>query len=67
MLDNLDGSDVVVSTTGMTSREVFAYRERRADGHGRDFLTVGSMGHCSQIALGVALGQPRAPGLLPRR
>ena len=56
VLGRLDASDVVVSTTGMTSREVYAYREDRAEGHGRDFLTVGSMGHCSQIALGVALG-----------
>lgn len=48
----------VVSTTGMTSREVFAFRERRGDGHARDFLTVGSMGHCSQIALGIAKARP---------
>ena len=42
----------------MTSREVFEYRERRRCGHGRDFLTVGGMGHASQIALGIALQRP---------
>ncbi len=47
----------VVSTTGMISRELFEYRESRREGHQRDFLTVGSMGHASQIALGIALEQ----------
>jgi phosphonopyruvate decarboxylase len=42
----------------MASREVFEYRQRRGQRHDRDFLTVGSMGHASQIALGLALHQP---------
>lgn len=46
---------VVVSTTGMISRELFEIREARGEGHERDFLTVGSMGFASQIALGIAL------------
>ena len=46
--------DIVVSTTGMASRELFEYREAREDGHARDFLVVGGMGHASQIALGIA-------------
>lgn len=54
ILDELAEDQVVVSTTGMISREVFEQRELRGEGHERDFLTVGSMGHCSQIALGVA-------------
>ena len=48
-------SDVFVSTTGMASRELYEIRERAGMGHSRDFLTVGSMGHASQIALGIAL------------
>jgi phosphonopyruvate decarboxylase len=55
---SLDNEDIVVSTTGMISRELFEYRESANDGHGRDFLTVGSMGHASQIALGIALHKP---------
>jgi phosphonopyruvate decarboxylase len=47
--------DVIVSTTGMISRELFEYRKAMNQGHERDFLTVGSMGHASQIALGIAL------------
>jgi phosphonopyruvate decarboxylase len=58
IVDRLGESDVVVSTTGMISRELYELRERRNQGHHRDFLTVGSMGHCSQIALGVALRKP---------
>lgn len=50
--------EVVVSTTGMISRELFEYREAAGEGHSHDFLTVGSMGHASQIALGIALQQP---------
>ena len=46
---------VVVSTTGMISRELFEYREIASQTHQQDFLTVGSMGHASQIALGIAL------------
>ena len=49
---------VVVSTTGMISRELFEYRAANHQGHGKDFLTVGSMGHASHIALGIALQQP---------
>ncbi len=45
---------VIVSTTGKTSRELFEVREARGEGHGKDFLTVGSMGHASSIALGIA-------------
>lgn len=55
---SLGDRDVVVSTTGMISRELFEYRESVSEGHARDFLTVGSMGHASQIALGIALQQP---------
>lgn len=51
----LDEKDVIVSTTGMISRELFEYRTAINQGHERDFLTVGSMGHASQIALGIAL------------
>jgi phosphonopyruvate decarboxylase len=49
---------VVVSTTGMISREVYETRERLGQGHSRDFLTVGSMGHASMIAMGIAKAQP---------
>ncbi len=52
---SLGPKDVIVSTTGMISRELFEYRAAKGQGHERDFLTVGSMGHASQIALGIAL------------
>lgn len=54
----LDAQDVIVSTTGMISRELFEYRTSQGESHERDFLTVGSMGHASQIALGIALEKP---------
>lgn len=49
------GADPIVSTTGKASRELFELREANGQGHGFDFLTVGSMGHSSSIALGIAL------------
>jgi phosphonopyruvate decarboxylase len=49
---------VVVCTTGMPSRELFEFRANNDHGHHRDFLTVGGMGHASQIALGLCKAQP---------
>ena len=53
----LGEKDCIVSTTGMISRELFEYRAAMNQGHERDFLTVGSMGHASQIALGIAMAK----------
>lgn len=58
VVDKLREEDIVVSTTGMISRELFEYREAKGQDHAHDFLTVGSMGHASQIALGIALQKP---------
>lgn len=55
VIDSLNATDIVVSTTGKLSRELFEYRDVKNQGHERDFLTVGSMGHSSAIALGIAL------------
>ena len=52
---NYVNDDFIVSTTGKASREVFEARESRNEGHGRDFLTVGGMGHASQIACGISM------------
>lgn len=58
VVKNIPADSVIVSTTGMISRELFEIRERSGHGHEHDFLTVGSMGHASQIALGIALEKP---------
>ena len=52
------GEGFIVSTTGKASRELFEVREALGQGHERDFLTVGSMGHASSIALGIAVQKP---------
>jgi len=57
--DLMPSDAVSVCTTGMPSRELFEYREKSNGGHYRDFLTVGGMGHASQISLGLALGQSK--------
>jgi len=50
---------IIVSTTGMISRELYELRDKAGTGHARDFLTVGSMGHASSIALSIALQKPQ--------
>ena len=54
----VSGEDPIVSTTGKASRELFETRVTNGQSHKYDFLTVGSMGHSSSIALGVALNKP---------
>lgn len=57
VLDVIDVADLVVSTTGKASRELYELRKTRSEQQG-DFLTVGGMGHTASIALGVAKGAP---------
>lgn len=54
----ITGEDPIISTTGKASRELFEARVANEQSHKYDFLTVGSMGHSSSIALGVALNKP---------
>lgn len=49
------GDDPIVATTGKAGRELYEVRQALGQDHSRDFLTVGSMGHCSSVALGIAL------------
>jgi len=58
VIDVTGDDDIIVSTTGKLSRELFEAREARGQGHEADFLTVGSMGHSSMIGLGIALQKP---------
>lgn len=52
------GEDPIVSSTGKASRELFEIRVSNGQSHKYDFLTIGSMGHSSSIALGVAINKP---------
>lgn len=56
--DSIRGDSTVVATTGMISRELYEQRGAKGQDRSSDFLTVGSMGHASQIALGIALAAP---------
>ena len=55
IIECVEDNAAIVSTTGKTSRELYEIRAKNAESHSNDFLTVGSMGHCSSIALGIAL------------
>jgi phosphonopyruvate decarboxylase len=59
VIENLRGEELIVSTTGKTSRELFEIRESIDGKHDTDFLTVGCMGHANQIALGMAIAKPK--------
>ncbi|MCH7648967.1 MAG: hypothetical protein IIA83_10205 [Thaumarchaeota archaeon] len=59
ILNMLTDDCIITSTTGKTSREVFEIREKNGESHEKDFLIIGSMGHCSSVALGIALTRPK--------
>lgn len=55
ILKNVGKNDILVSTTGKISRELYENSDFLPGGKDQTFLTVGSMGHASAIALGLAL------------
>ena len=57
-LEALDPDAIVVSTTGKTSRELYAVRQILGHDNNNDFLNIGAMGHCSHVALGIAMQHP---------
>lgn len=58
ILDNMPQNTVYSATTGRATRELFFLRERRNEGKQCDFLNIGSMGHASSVALGIAQAKP---------
>lgn len=59
ILDHMPADTIYSATTGRATRELFFLREKRGEGKEHDFLNVGSMGHASSVALGIALSRPR--------
>lgn len=59
VLDNMPNDTIYSATTGRATRELYFLREKRGESHKYDFLNVGSMGHASSVALGMALAQDR--------
>lgn len=57
LLDTLPQNTIYVATTGRATRELYFLREERMEGHQRDFLNLGAMGHASSVALGIALAK----------
>ena len=58
VLDTMSADTVYAATTGRATRELFWLRERRGESKKCDFLNVGSMGHASSVALGIAMAKP---------
>ena len=61
ILDHMPPDTIYSATTGRATRELFFLREKRNESKATDFLNVGSMGHASSVALGIALAQPERP------
>lgn len=57
ILDTMPKETIYIATTGRATRELYFERERRGESHEYDFLNVGSMGHASSVALGIALSK----------
>lgn len=58
VLDCLPENTIYSATTGRATRELYFLRDSRGEGHQNDFLNVGSMGHASSVALGIAAAKP---------
>lgn len=58
ILDHMPADTIYSATTGRATRELFFLREKRNETKAHDFLNVGSMGHSSSVALGIAMGKP---------
>lgn len=58
VLDVAPKNAIFSATTGRATRELHSLRDERGEDHGHDFLNVGSMGHASSVALGMALACP---------
>lgn len=58
ILNHMPEDTIYSATTGRATRELFFLREKRGEGKEHDFLNVGSMGHASSVALGIALSKP---------
>ena len=61
ILDHMPENTIYSATTGRATRELFFLRQKRGETKARDFLNVGSMGHASSVALGIALARPDRP------
>ena len=58
VMDNMPCDTIYSATTGRATRELYAQREIRGESHAFDFLNIGSMGHASSVAMGIALSKP---------
>ncbi len=59
ILETLPKDSIIISSTGMISRELYELRGKRNEGYNNDFLCIGAMGHASIIAFEVALQKPK--------
>ena len=55
IVNSINKDDLIVSTTGKTSRELYEICSNHSRGHDNNFYNVGSMGHVSSIGLEIAL------------
>ena len=58
VIDAIPSDAICCASTGRAARELYYVRESRGEGHACDYLNVGSMGHNSSVALGMALAHP---------
>ncbi len=59
ILDHMPKDSIYAASTGRATRELFFLREKRGETKEHDYLNVGSMGHASSVALGIALSRPK--------
>ncbi len=58
IINTLADDTIYSATTGRATRELYYIRKSRNETISKDYLNVGSMGHVTSVALGMALAKP---------
>jgi aflatoxin B1 aldehyde reductase len=56
LLGQIQNTDVSVSSVGYASRELYMIRKENGESIGRNFFSIGAMGHTFALAFGIAMG-----------
>ena len=59
VLESIPDNSICIATTGRATRELYEQRELKGMPHDTDYLNIGSMGHGSSVAMGIAIARKK--------